>query len=116
MEKGVLRCSRMGVITPSFACVTMVCTDGCTRITVPGRLPETIRLADVAGMRIGDLVGLPSSGDAGVDDAAAGCVVKGMEEMPNGTTFDLEAATLIAYGQAPDEVKARAMALAPVIG
>lgn len=115
MEGGVLRCSRMGVITPDMSAVTVVSTSAGTTMSMPCALPETVATAGLAGRRLGDVVRMPPTGHAEVDALAADCRIQGMRKLAAGISVSFEPVRFTPYGIPPAGDVARAMDLAPHI-
>ena len=120
LGSGTLVMRRMGVVlgTPGrgLSSVTMECVPARgTSVSVAGIVPQTA-LASIPGRTLGQVLGLPTSGHADVDAAAAAIVVKAVEELPNGMTLTFERTRFIPYGIAPDDATRRAMALVSISG
>lgn len=123
---GYIQCERAGVLMEmgggAMAAVTVASIPypkspdiGRTTISLPAVIPETL-LGQVVGRRLGDVVSLPTSGDAEIDRAAADCVILECEELPNGYRLRVSHTTLVPYGVPPTPELKRAMSLAPMIG
>jgi len=122
---GVMQSLRAGVLMPlhtgGLGAVTVAsiphydhATTGGHTITLPGGMPETLRTC-IEGRALGEVLGLPTTGHADVDDAARTCEVASVEDIANGMRITVNAARLIPYGTAPTPDLARRMALAPIV-
>lgn len=123
--KGLIQCSRAGVLMPlpggGLGAITVESIPhpsspdiGSHRIMLPGVLPHTL-LEQIRGRRLGDVIGLPPTGYDDVDAAAADCPIVDFETAPAGYRIAVGPARLMPYGTPPPE-HARAMSLAPVFG
>ena len=122
---GVMQSLRAGVLMPlhtgGLGAVTvasiphhdLAAVDGHS-ISLPGRLPETLRNC-IDGRPLGNVLGLPPTGYDDVDEAVRACTVSGIEDLPNGVRIVVAAARLIPYGVAPTPDLARRMMLAPIV-
>lgn len=115
MDRGVLRCSRMGVVTPDMSAVTVVSIESRTTMSMPCSLPDTVKTAGLSGRRLGDVVAMPPCGHPGIDAAAADCRIASYRELANGIEVRFEPAAYIPYGIPPEGVIARCMELSPHI-
>lgn len=100
LDDGVLRAQRLTMATRKGAIVI----DGgtATRVRMPGRWPDTVAGA-MNGRRMTDVVGLPTCGDADVDDAIGRMTIAGGETGANGDLWlTLEDASDVAFHMAAD--------------